>query len=126
MKIFIDTNIPIYAAGKEHHLKDGCVKILNEVASGELDAYNESEVFQEILNRYYHISQVVMCFQVFDLFSTIMNGNVLPVTHRDVNQASLLAEHEPAAGLSPCDLIHLAVMLINDINTIVTTDRALT
>jgi uncharacterized protein len=126
MKIFIDTNIPMYAAGKEHHLKDGCVKILNAAASGELEAYTDSEVFQEILYRYYHISQIDMGFQVFDHFSTIMSGNVLPVTHRDVNQARLLAESEPAAGLSPRDLIHLAVMLNNGIDTIATTDQAFT
>ncbi len=126
MKIFIDTNIPMYAAGKEHHLKDGCVKILGSVASGDLEAYTDSKVFQEILYRYYHISQVDMGFQVFDLFSIIMNGNVLPVTHRDVNQARFFAESEAAAGLSPRDLIHLAVMLNNGIDTIATTDQAFT
>jgi uncharacterized protein len=124
MKIFIDTNIPMYAAGKEHHLKDGCVKILGAVASGDLEAYTDSEVFQEILYRYYHISQLDVGLQVFDLFSTIMNGNVLPVTHRDVNQARALAESVSAAGLSPRDLIHLSVMLNNGIDTIATTDRA--
>jgi len=126
MKIFIDTNIPMYAAGKEHHLKDGCVKLLDAVASGDLEAYTDSEVFQEILYRFYHISQVDLGYQVFDLFSTIMNGNVLPVTHRDVNQARLLSESESAAGLSPRDLIHLAVMLNNGIDTIATTDQAFT
>ncbi len=124
MKIFIDTNIPMYAAGKEHHLKSGCVKILDAAASGELEAFTDSEVFQEILYRYYHINQIDIGFQVFDLFSTIMNGNVLPVKYQDVNQARLLAESELAAGLSPRDLIHLAVMLNNGIDTIATTDRA--
>jgi uncharacterized protein len=48
MKIFIDTNIPMYAADTDHHLKDSCVEILNAAASGELEAYTDSEVFQEI------------------------------------------------------------------------------
>ncbi len=126
MKIFIDTNIPMYAAGKEHPLKDGCVKILGAAASGDLEAYTDTEVFQEILYRYYHISQIDMGFRVFDLFSTIMSGNVLPVTHRDVNQARYFAESESAAGLSPRDLIHLAVMINNGIDTIATTDQAFT
>ena len=126
MKVFIDTNIPMYAAGKEHPLKDGCVKTLGAVASGDLEAYTDTEVFQEILYHYYHISQIDVGFQVFDLFSTIMNGIVLPVTHRDVNQARLFAESKSAAGLSPRDLIHLAVMINNGIDTIATTDRAFT
>ncbi len=124
MKIFIDTNIPMYAAGKDHHLKEGCIKILNKVASGELEAYTDSEVFQEILYRYYHIGQLDIGFKVFDLFSTIMDGSVLPVNYRDVKQARLLAETESAAGLSPRDLIHLAVMINNGLDTIATTDRA--
>ena len=126
MKIFIDTNIPMYAAGKEHQLKDGCVKVLDAVATGKLEAFTDSEVFQEILYRYYHIGQPGMGFRVFDLFSTIMSGNILPVTYRDVNQARQFAESESAAGLSPRDLIHLAVMLNNGIDTIATTDRAFT
>ncbi len=126
MKIFIDTNIPMYAAGKEHTLKDDCLKVLEAAASGELEAYTDSEVFQEILYRYYHINQIDKGFQVFDLFSVIMDGNVMPVTFRDVNQARLLAETESAAGLSPRDLIHLAVMLNNGIDTIATIDRAFT
>ncbi len=116
----------MYAAGKEHPLKDGCVKILSAVASGDLKVYTDTEVFQEILFRYYHISQIDMGFQIFDFFSTIMNGNVLPVTHQDVNQARYFAEFESTAGLSPRDLIHLAVMINNGIDTIATTDQAFT
>jgi len=43
-----------------------------------------------------------------------------------VNQARRLAESESAAGLSLLDLIHLSVMLNNDIDLVATTDCAFT
>jgi len=123
MKVFIDTNIPMYAAGKEHPCKAGSIEILEAVANNKFEAYTDTEVFQEILYRYYHINQVELGLQVFDHFSLIMNGFVLPVTPGDISQARLLLEKEQSPGLSPRDLIHLAVMLNNDINTLISTDK---
>jgi uncharacterized protein len=123
MKIFIDTNIPMYAGGKEHPLKAGCIDILNSVARGEIEACTDSEVFQEILYRYFNIKQREIGLQIFDLFSQIMNGSVLPVRHEDVIKARLLSNNETGANLSPRDLIHLAVMLNYDIRRIITTDQ---
>ncbi len=123
MNVFIDTNIPIYAAGKEHPLKSSCLDILYSIARDKMQAYTDTEVFQEILYRYYYINQCETGFKIFDLFATIMQGSVLPVRHNDIMQARLLAEDETACKLSPRDLVHLAVMLNNDIRHIVTTDQ---
>ncbi len=123
MKVFIDTSIPMYAAGKEHRFKAACVDILDAVVRKTLEAYTDTEVFQETLYRYFNIGRREIGLQVFDLFSTIMNGSVLPVRHKDMVQARLLSENEETSGLSPRDLVHLAVMLNNGIDTIFTTDR---
>ncbi len=123
MKVFIDTNIPMYAAGKEHPCKAGSIEILEALANNQFEAYTDTGVFQEILYRYYHINQLGLGLQVFDHFSLIMNGFVLPVTHSDISQARLLLEKEQSPGLSPRDLIHLAVMLNNDIKTVISTDK---
>ena len=122
MRVFIDTNIPMYAAGKDHPLKKSCLNILESTAKGEIEAFTDAEVFQEILYRYFYINQRKTGFEVFDLFAIIMDGSILPVRHGDIMQARLLAEKEAAYYLSPRDLIHLAVMLNNGIRHIVTAD----
>ncbi len=123
MRVFIDTNIPMYAAGKDHPLKKSCLDILESTAKGEIEAFTDTEVLQEILYRYFYINQRETGFEVFDLFATIMDGSILPVRHSDIMLARLLAEKEETFKLSPRDLIHLAVMLNNGMRHIVTTDR---
>jgi len=122
MRVFIDTNIPMYAAGKDHSLKKSCLNILESTAKGEIEAFTDTEVLQEILYRYFYISQRKTGFEIFDLFATIMDGSILPVRHGDIMLARLLAEKEETFKLSPRDLIHLAVMLNNGIRHIVTAD----
>ncbi len=122
MRVFIDTNIPMYAAGKDHPLKKSCLDILESTAKGEIEAFTDTEVLQEILYRYFYINQRKTGFEVFDLFAIIMDGSILPVRHSDIMLARLLAEKEETFKLSPRDLIHLAVMLNNGMRHIVTAD----
>ncbi len=123
MKVFINTNIPIYAAGKEHPLKRSCLDILDSIARDKMQAYTDTEVFQEILYRYFYSNQRENGLKIFDLFARIMQSSILPVRQRDIMQARLLAENEAVCKLSPRDLVHLAIMLNNDIRHILTTDR---
>ncbi len=123
MRVFMDTNIPMSAAGKDHPLKKSCLDILESTAKGEIEAFTDTEVLQEILYHYFYINQRETGFEIFDLFATIMDGSILPVRHSDIMLARLLAEKEETFNLSPRDLIHLAVMLNNGIRHIVTTDR---
>lgn len=123
MKIFIDTNIPMYAAGKDHPFKDKCYDILESIAREEIEAYTDTEVLQEILYRYFYINQRETGLEIFDLFATIMDGVILPVLHGDIMLARLLAEKDETTMLYPRDLIHLAVMLNNGITRIITADR---
>ena len=48
--IFLDSNVFLYAAGREHSLRDACRKVLDRVAEGDLVAVTSSEVLQEILH----------------------------------------------------------------------------
>lgn len=50
--VFVDANIPMYAAGVEHPLKQPCVAMLEAIAKGSLGAVTNVEVVQEILHRY--------------------------------------------------------------------------
>ena len=119
--VFIDTNIPMYAAGTPHPLRDPCQAIIRAVAEGKLKAVTDAEVLQEILYRYLHIGEWEKGLMVFDLFRRIMLGHILPLDEEDVQRARELAEEYPR--LSPRDLIHLAVMLRHGLHEIISADR---
>ena len=118
--VFIDTNIPMYAAGTPHPLREPSQRVIRAIASGQLNAVTDAEVFQEILYRYLHIGKREKGLQVFDHFRRIMLGRIFPIEDADVQHARELVERYPA--LSPRDLIHLAVMLRHGIREIITAD----
>jgi len=113
----------MYAAGKDHPLKVSCLEIMSSIAHGNLDAYTDAEVFQEILYRYFSINRHELGLQVFDSYSQIMHASVLPVRHEDMLLARELADNKSGAKLSPRDLVHIAVMFNNGIDRIITTNR---
>lgn len=120
-RVFIDTNVPMYAAGRPHPLRDGAQATIRHIVSGELDAVTDSEVFREILYRYFFIGEREKGLRVFDSFLEIMKGRVLPVTEADLGEARRVAEQLPM--LHARDLVHLAVMRNNGISTIITADE---
>lgn len=50
--IFLDANVPIYAAGRPHALKEPCVEVLTRVAERPQAFITDAEVLQELLHRY--------------------------------------------------------------------------
>jgi predicted nucleic acid-binding protein len=118
--VFIDTNIPMYAAGQSHPLRAACQRVIREVAAGHIEAVTDCEVFQEILYRYLKIGEQEKGFQIFDDFHRIMAGRILAVEEGDVRRARSLAEEY---DVSPRDLIHLAIMRNNGIEEILTADE---
>lgn len=55
--IFLDTNVFMYAAGKDHPNKDPSIKLLELIAMDEIQVAVNVEVIQEILHRYTHIGE---------------------------------------------------------------------
>lgn len=120
MRIFIDTNIPMYAAGKPNVYKDRCKEIITWVASGQLDVVTDAEVFQEILYRYFHIRRMKSGRQIFAEFKLIMD-TVLPVRSEEVFLAEALLKTYPE--IPPRDLLHVAVMRLNGVQEILSADK---
>jgi predicted nucleic acid-binding protein len=118
--VFIDTNIPMYAGGTDHPLREPSQQVIKAIVSGQLDALTDAEVLQEILYRYLHIQERQKGFRIFDLFRRIMLGRILPIDDADVQQAREFAEVYPA--LSPRDLIHLSILTRHNLKVIVTAD----
>ena len=119
MKVFIDSNIPMYVAGQEHPNRAPSLRFLACVKSGEIEAYTSTEVLQEILYRYSAMGRLDRGGEVYDLFVGICPV-VLPVTLADTDRARGLLRS--VAGISARDAVHAAVMLNHGIQLIATFD----
>lgn len=118
--VFIDSNIPMYVAGKDHPNRAPARAFLERVGSGEVEACTSTEVLQEILYRYAGLGRLDLAEQVYDLFVEIC-PIVLAVTLADTDRGKALLLEVPHVGVRDC--LHAAVMLNQDIGEIATFDR---
>lgn len=119
--VFVDSNVPMYVAGREHPNRAPALRLLERARAGELELCSSTEVLQEILYRYVRLGEVALAAEVYDLFVP-QCAVVLPVTIADTDRArKLLLE---TAGLGVRDAVRAAVMLENGIRTIATFDEA--
>ena len=111
LPIHIDTNVPIYTAGRPHPLKAPCQEITRLLAASPSAFATDAEVFQELLHYYIagrNWGPGLLGETVFRAFATLMGGRVEPVAAADVIAAAGLAAQYPR--LSARDLLHVAVM----------------
>ena len=118
--IFVDSNIPMYVAGRDHPLREPSRRFLERARSGEVEICTSTEVLQEILYRYAALKRRDLAASVYELFVQLCPV-VFPVTLADTDRArTLIAEHEQ---LTVRDAIHVAVMVNNSVNEIATFDQ---
>ncbi|MFQ6073324.1 MAG: type II toxin-antitoxin system VapC family toxin [Methanosarcinales archaeon] len=121
-KYFMDVNIPMYSAGKPHKYKEPCSNILNYIRMGFLDIAIDTEIIQEILYRYHNIGLAKKGIELSG-YLLALKLTILPVTHEDIILALKCYEKYYTKGVKPRDTIHVAVMINNNINTIISTDK---
>lgn len=120
MTVFVDSNIPMYVAGREHPNRVPSQRFLERVRTGEVEACTSVEVLQEILYRYASLRRLDLAREVYDLFVQICPV-VLPVTLADTDRArDILCS---ALNVSARDALHAAVMLNGGVERIATFDR---
>ena len=117
---FIDANVPIYAAGRDHPYREPCIRVLAAVNDNPEAFVTDAEVFQEIMHHYLRTERRDAGQVVVESFAAMMHGRVSPVTIDDVLDAGQLARTHH--GLSTRDLLHLAVMHRLGVTRIVTAD----
>lgn len=118
--ILVDANVIMYAAGSDHPHKPRCVRFLEEVASGEVEATVDAEVLQEILHRYRAIGRWSDGRRVYDLARKLF-PLALPITTDVLDRArALLDEHE---SLSARDAVHAAAAIVHSMDAICSYDR---
>ena len=106
--VFIDANVPIYAAGGDHPYKEPCSQVLRMVAKESQPFITDSEVLQELMHRYLASGRWALGRAVLHAFAEAMHGRVEPVLAEDILSASRLADRHP--DVSARDLVHAAVM----------------
>ena len=119
--VFLDVNIPTYAAGIEHELKIPCTWIMEEVVEGRLNAGIDTEIIQEVLYRYGAIRQWNVGARIARNLLAII-PTIYSVTPDDSHHAIELFSIVGPKGIPPRDCIHAAVMKNHSITKILTTD----
>lgn len=119
MKVFIDSNIPMYVAGREHPNREPSRRFMRRVREGKVDACTSTEVLQEILYRYASLGRLDLAREVYDLFVEVCPV-VLGVTLADTDRAADLVCGN--VRTSARDAIHAAVILNHDVGWIATFD----
>ena len=125
-RFFIDTNVVMYAGGKEHPYKNSCAGIILAIADGSFwekfgVPTTDTEVFHEILCRYALIGKweagITMCKDFLTL-----GLEILPIGSHEIERVVELAQAYKAKGVPPRDLIHTAIMINHGIQTIISVD----
>ena len=119
MRIFIDSNVPMYVAGKAHPNREPARRLLERVQQGSVDACTSTEVLQEILYRYSALGRIDLARAVYDSFVELCPV-VLDITLADTDKARDLLGS--VKDVSSRDAIHAAVMLNHGITSIATFD----
>ena len=119
--VFVDSNVPMYVAGREHPFREPARRFLERARAGDVDICTSTEVLQEILYRYTALKRRDLATSVYDLFVQLC-PTVFPVTLADTDRAKALLTN--AASVSVRDAVHAAVMLNHDVRDIATFDEA--
>jgi len=117
---FVDANVPIYAAGRAHPLKEPCVQVLLLVAEHPESFVTDAEVLQELLPRYLALRLWPQGREAFHRFSEILHDRIEAVQADDVQRAAILASTHQKLGAR--DLLHADVMHRLGVRRIVSAD----
>ena len=122
--IFVDTNVIMYAVGREHPLRKPAQKFFEDASSGKAQQrlVTSAEVLQELLHAYLPVQRL----QTLDAALQLVHGliaEVWPVEAADVALARELVDAHPS--LDARDLLHVASCKRRDVSQIKTYDRAL-
>ena len=118
---FVDTNILVYAVGREHPLREPAQVLLRERLERKVPMATSAEVLQELLNVYLPVGRDQTLEAALRLAGDLMT--VWPIDGADVLAARDLAVSQP--GLGARDLMHLAVCRRYDVDEVLSFDRAL-
>jgi predicted nucleic acid-binding protein len=120
--IFVDTNVFIYAVGREHPLRERARRFfLQSIGRGE-PFVTSAEVMQELVHAYLPAGRLDTLDAALLLVESSV-AEIWPIEAEDVRTARMLLARHPELGSR--DLIHLACCRRRNAGSIQTFDRAL-
>jgi hypothetical protein len=119
--LFIDTNVFVFAVGREHPLRDEARSLLRDSVSRGVPLATSAEVLQELLHVYVPVGRLATLDAALRLATDL--ATIWPVDGSDVVAARDLLSSRP--GLSARDLLHLAVCRRHGASGILSFDRGL-
>ena len=120
--IFVDTNVFVYAIGRDHPRREPAQAFFVEAQRAQTPLYTSAEVLQELLHVYLRPGRYRELDEAMTLVSRAMT-EVWPLEPADVELARELERLHPA--LAARDLCHLASCRRRGVHEIETFDRAL-
>lgn len=116
----VDSNIFMYAGGREHHLKRRAASFLERIAEGSIEAAVDAEALQEILHRYRAIGRWKEGRLIYDA-ARVLFPSALPVTAEVMDKARILLDQH--SQLMARDAVHAAVVEVYELESICSFDR---
>lgn len=122
--IFVDTNVFMYAVGREHPLREPAQEFFERAMRKRSRSAlcTSAEVLQELLHAYLPVQRMQTLDAALQLVEGVID-DVWPVEAEDVQLARVLADTRP--GLGARDLLHVACCTRRAVKQIKTFDRAL-
>jgi predicted nucleic acid-binding protein len=118
--LFLDTNILMYAVGKEHLYREPCRGILRQIAVDELIVVTNVEVLQELLHRYRSLGKPDLASALYTATKDLCE-EVFAVTAADIDRAHEILRI--SSDVSVRDAVHAATALRRGIGEILSTDQ---
>jgi hypothetical protein len=119
-RIFVDTNILMYAGGRDPEWRAICGSALKRVLDGDLMPVTNAEVLQEILHRYVSQRRIADARAIHDAAVDLCT-EVIPITaHHTARALELLLEHPRLAAR---DALHVATMEEQGIRAMLSVDQ---
>lgn len=119
--IFVDTNVFMYAVGREHPLRQPARDFLEHSVESRSRLVTSAEVLQELLHAYIPTDRIATLDAALTLVRSLTE--IWSIEEADVVHARALADRHRALGAR--DLIHLACCQRRGVSEIKTFDRAL-
>jgi len=119
--VFVDTNVFVYAVGREHPLREPAQRLLRDRFERRVAMATSAEVLQELLHAYLPVGRLDTLDAALRLAADLTT--IWPIDESDVRAARSLATSRP--GLGARDLLHLAVCRRYGVDELLSFDRGL-
>lgn len=119
--IFVDTNVFMYAVGREHPLRRPAQDFFEQSLERRRRLVTSAEVLQELLHAYIPAARIGTLDTALTLARSLTE--IWPIEESDVLHARALSDRYRALGAR--DLIHLACCQRRGVTEVKTFDRAL-